>query len=384
MVVAIDGHHKPGGSPMDITGVDAWAVGYTEPNDHDSTRYSVMVRVSGEDGCVGWGEAVTIFQEAAVATAALVRGQADFVVGASAEAPVALHRRLKERSWWYGEGGIANFALAAIDMAAWDLAARAHDLRVVDLLGGPVHQSLPVVVTSHATLGDLNAQADLLAQWVGGFEAVGVKVGFGKRGDADLGFDHDRDVRFVRLLRSALGPRPLIMVDLGVRNQWDIATAVRRALAFEDHGLYWIEEPLGADDPEGYETLRAKTHTLIAYGEREWGLRGIRRIVRTGTVDVVGIDAGRAEGITGFSAACRYIEAEKRQANAHAFAGPLSYAAGLAVSLTSPACHQFEVAPLVNSLISGTAPDLPRPHAGEVTPLAGPGLGAAVARAAVA
>jgi len=368
---------------MNILGAEAWAVGYTEPNDHHSTRYSVMVRLTAQDGNVGWGEAVTIFREAAMATAVLANGLAEVIVGAPARSPVALHHRVREHVWWYGEGGLASFALAAIDMAAWDLAGHISNVSVVDLLGGAVHDSLPVVVSSHATLGDLQAQAELFALWVHELGAIGVKVGFGKRGDANLGFDHERDLKFLRLLRAALGDRALVMIDLGVRNRWDVATAVRRTLAFQEYGLHWIEEPLGADDPEGYATLRAKTNALIAYGEREWTVRGIRRIVGTGTVDVVGIDAGRAEGVTGFSSACRYIEADKRQANAHAFAGPLSYAAGLAVSLTSLACRQFEVAPLRNSFVRDVAPGLVRSAGGVVTPLPGPGLGVEVDAAAV-
>jgi hypothetical protein len=53
-------------------------------------------------------------------------------------------------------------------------------------------------------------------------------------------------------------------------------------------------------DPEGYANLRAKTTTRIAYGEREWTLEQFERVLATGTVDVIGVDPGRAEGITGF------------------------------------------------------------------------------------
>ena len=366
-----------------IRRLDAWPVKYLEPNDDNGTRYVVMVRLTADDGTIGWGEAVTIFREATIATAVLINELQDVVVGHSAESPVSLNKVLKAHMWWYGEGGLATFAVAGIDLAAWDLAGHLTNVSVVNILGGALYDSLPVVVTTHATLADLKAQAELIAEWVGRYSASGAKVGFGKRGDANLGFDHGRDVQFVRSLRSALGDGPQIMIDLGVRNSWDVATAVRRVLDFEVYGLHWIEEPLGADDPEGYATLRAKTTALIAYGEREWTPRGIRRILRSGTVDVVGIDAGRAEGITGFVAACRYIEAEKRQVNAHAFAGPISYAAGLAVSFTSTACRQFEVAPLVNHLVRDFAPALPRPSGGVVVPLLGPGLGVDVITDAV-
>ena len=104
----------------------------------------------------------------------------------------------------------------------------------------------------------------------------GVKVGLGKRGNARLGYEHDRDVEYMRRMREGLGPKALIMLDCGWNVKWDVMTAVRRVQAFEEYGLHWIEEPLGAWDPEGYANLRGKTTTLIAYGEKEWNLDGLR------------------------------------------------------------------------------------------------------------
>jgi L-alanine-DL-glutamate epimerase-like enolase superfamily enzyme len=358
-----------------IVRLEAWPVAYTEPNDHGAQRYITVVRLTADDGSTGWGEAVTLFREAALATAVLAGGLAGVVVGADALRPVALWRAVKEHTWWYGEGGIATFALSAIDLAAWDLAGRLRQVPVVGLLGGVVHESLPVCVSSHATLPDLRAEAQRFAGWIEELAAVGCKVGFGKRGEASLGLEHDRDVAFVRELRRAVGNRQQIMIDLGVRVRWSVAEAVRRVRAFEEEHIHWIEEPLGADDPEGYATLRSKTSTLIAYGEREWTVRGYRRIVESGTVDVVGIDAGRAEGLTGFIQTSHCVATANLQVNAHAFAGPLSYAAGLAASLVSPTCRQMEVAPLVNTAIRNIAPTLPRPVRGRVTALPGPGLG---------
>ena len=133
---------------------------------------------------------------------------------------------------------------------------------------------------------------------------------------------------------------------------------------------------------DGYRELKASTSVLIAYCEREWSANGVRRILSTGTVDVVGIDAGRAEGITGFVGAVHSIEAASKQVDAHAFAGPSSYAAGLAVSLTTTACRQFEVAPLRNELMIQLAPSLEVPR-GSVTVLPGHVLGAEIDRGAV-
>lgn len=367
---------------MKVVEIEAVPVAYREPNDAGGVRHVCLVRVRGEDGHLGWGEAVTIWPEASRAVAEIVDGLAELLVGRDALATAELWAAMREHTWWYGVGGIATFAHAALDMALWDLRGRATGQRVVDLLGGPVHDRLPAVVSCHAAKADLREGAEEIAGWVEEQSGWGVKVGFGKRGAADLGTDHDRDVAFVAALRDALGRSPRLMVDVGARIHWDVATAVRRVRAFEEHDLHWVEEPLGADDPEGYATLRSKTSTLIAYGEREWTVTGVDRILRTGTVDVVGVDPGRAEGVTGFARACALVEAARRQANAHAWAGPVAYAASLAVSYASAACRQFEVQPLVNPLHADLA-KAPRPRDGHVALPEGPGLGVEVDESAV-
>lgn len=360
---------------MANTRLDAWTIPYTEPNDHDSTRYVTMCRLRDADGVTGWGEAVTIHREAAQATTAMLRGWAALLDDVE-PVPAAVRQAVEERAWWYGTGGgLSAFAAAALDTAAWDLLARRAGLALTEVLGGAVHASLPTVVVTHATLADVDAQAAVFARWTRETGSSGVKVGFGKAGDAHLGFEHERDVTFIASLRSALGSAPRIMIDCSPRLRWTAPEAIARVRAFEEYGLHWIEEPLGADDPHGYRRLRDATSTLIAYGERAWTVPEMARLLETGTLDVLGIDAGRAGGVSGFVEGARLAALQHRQANAHAFAGPISYAAGLASSLVSPACRQFEIAPLRNSLIEQLTPGLSRPADGRVTALPGPGLG---------
>jgi len=360
-----------------VARVEPIPVAYPEPNDHGATRHLCLVRITADDGRVGWGEAVTMWPEASRATAEVVRGLADLVVGRDPVQTEAIWRSLKEHTWWYGLGGMASFAIAAIDIALWDLKGKALDARVLDLLGGPVAERLPAVASGHATASEIPAMAEDIAGWLeGGLR--GVKVGFGKRGDANLGFEHDRDVAFVRAVREAIGPDHPIMVDLGVRVRWSVAEAVARVRAFEEHGLDWVEEPLGHDDPAGYVTLRAKTQTLIAYGEREWNVAGVQRILETGTVDVVGIDPGRLEGITGFRRACERIEAAGRQANAHSWSSAIVLAASLAVSWSTPVCRQFETKPLRNPMQHDLAEGTPVPADGWWPQPEGAGLGITV------
>lgn len=358
-----------------IRSLEAWSVPYTEPNDHNSRRSVTVCRLTDDDGHQGWGEAVTLAPEAARATTAILQGWAPRLAGVEAT-PAAVSRIVTQSSWWYGAlGGTSGFAAAALDTAAWDLLGRRVGASVTDLLGGAHHPSLPTIATSHAMRGDLKDQAAEFRDWADKLGAHGVKVGIGKAGDARLGLDHNRDVAFMAALRDELGDDRLILIDVSPALSWSHSEAIRRVRDFEGYGLHWIEEPLGARDPEGYARLRDATTTLIAYGEREWTVDGMAEILRTGTLDVLGIDPGRAGGITGFRAGAVLAASHHRQVNAHAFAGPISYAAGLAVSLTSANVHQFEVAPLRNELITRLAPGLPLPVDGRVHALSGPGLG---------
>lgn len=333
-----------------VSSVEAIPVSYPEPNDFNALRHLCLVKITTDDGVVGWGESITQFPEASFAVKAIVEGMAERVVGQDPLENVSIWRAIKDHAWWYGYGGgIASYAVSAIDIALWDIKGKLLGTSVVNLLGGPVHSRLPAIASCHAHHEDIGAMVEEASEWIApGLH--GVKVGFGKRGSARLGFDHDRDVEYLRRMREALGPRVRIMIDCGWAVRWDVTTAVRRVQAFEAYDLTWIEEPLGAWDPEGYRNLRSKTTSLIAYGEKEWNLDGYQRVLDTGTVDVVGVDPARAEGITGFVRVAGKVEEYRRQGNAHAWSSAICSAASLAVSFSSPVFKLFELKPLRNPM----------------------------------
>jgi L-alanine-DL-glutamate epimerase-like enolase superfamily enzyme len=359
-----------------IESVQSFPVSYPEPNDHGRHRAVCLVRIRDSDGRVGWGEATTYWPEASVACAVIVDALGAQLVGEDACRTETLMERLRSQAWWYGTDGvgIAGFALSGIDVALWDLKGHTVGQSVLDLLGGPTKDELPAIASSHAAQSEIGAMAEEIAGWLQS-GLTGVKVGFGKLGDANLGFDHDRDVAFMKAVREAIGPDKRIMIDCGVRNRWSVAEAIRRVQAFEPFGLEWIEEPLGADDPEGYARLRDATATSIAYGEREFGPRGVARILATGTVDVVGLDPGRVGGVTGFARSCDLLEIARRQGNAHAWSTAIDAAASLAISWAKPVCHQLEEQPfkgpmqddVIGGAIVHTDGRMPQPQ--------GPGLG---------
>lgn len=360
---------------MKVERVEAIPVSYPEPNDVGAIRHLCLVKLTAADGTVGWGEAITQFPEATAATAAVIDGMAGLVTGRDPVHTEAIWRALKEHAWWYGHGGgIASYAISALDIALWDLKGKALGASVLDLLGGAVHERLPAIASCHAFESSIPAMADEAAQWLAS-GLQGVKAGFGKRGEARLGYDHDRDVEYVRAMRERLGPDALLMIDIGNAIRWDVSTAVARARAFEEYGVDWLEEPLGGWDPAGYATLRAKTGLRIGYGEREWTLDGFERILATGTVDVVGIDPARAEGITGFRRVAHRVEEYHRQINAHAWSSAICTAASLALSFSTPAAKLLEFKPLRNPMQHDLVTTPVAHRDGWVYPPSAPGLG---------
>src|SRR5687767_12852492 len=118
---------------MRITSVEAIPIGYPEPNDHGRTRYVCIARLTTDERFVGWGEGVVYWEEDARATAIVVDALGELVIDMNPLQTETIWRKLRDHSWWYGNGGIAAMAISAIDIAVWDLKGKALNTRVLDL-----------------------------------------------------------------------------------------------------------------------------------------------------------------------------------------------------------------------------------------------------------
>jgi len=329
-----------------VSAITAFPVCYPEPNDGGNLRYLVFVRAESDDGAVGWGEAITQFPEATLATTVLLAELQTMVVGSDPMQNVATWRRIKQATWWYGyRGGPAAFALSAIDIALWDLKGKLLDQPLINLIGGAHREQVPALASTHAFDASLEYEAERHGRYVRDEGYIGVKIGMGKRGDARLGYELARDIEFVGLLREAVGPDAMIMMDRGQSLVWDVGDAIRRTQAFERHDLKWIEEPLEPEDVGGLSKLRGQVTTLIAGGEREWDVRGFQEVIATGLIDVVGCDIGRAEGITGALRVIGLVEQANVWFNSHAWSSAVNTAASIALSASTPRCLLQELKP---------------------------------------
>lgn len=190
-----------------------------------------------------------------------------------------------------GRSGLSVQAIAAIDVALWDLKAKRAGLSLAKLLGAH-RDSVRCYNTSggflHAPLEEVLKNADAaLARGVGGIK---IKVGQP---------DWREDLRRVAAVRSHLGDDVPLMVD--ANQQWDRPTAARMGRALEEFGLVWIEEPLDAYDAEGHAALAARLDTPVATGEMLTSVAEHAELIRHGAADILQPDAPRIGGITPFT-----------------------------------------------------------------------------------
>ncbi|GAB3613032.1 mandelate racemase/muconate lactonizing enzyme family protein [Humibacter ginsengisoli] len=199
-----------------------------------------------------------------------------------------LHTKLLWAGASVGRSGVATQALAAIDIALYDLKAKRAGLPLAKLLGA--HRDS--VRTYNTSGGFLNASIQDVLERASrsieeGIGGVKIKVGL-PDGEEDLGR--------VRAVREHLGEDIPLMVD--ANQQWDRATALRMGRRLEEFDLTWIEEPLDAYDAEGHADLARALDTPIATGEMLASVAEHERLIAARACDILQPDAPRIGGIT--------------------------------------------------------------------------------------
>src|SRR5438309_114345 len=149
-----------------VVKVEPIPVSYPEPNDFNAIRHLCLVKITTDDGVVGWGESITQFPEASLATKAIVDGMAERVVGKDPIETNAIWQSLHDKAWWYGyNGGIASYAIAAIDIALWDIKGKVLGPPVLQLLCGAVHERLPAIASCDAHHDAVGPIAEHAEDW---------------------------------------------------------------------------------------------------------------------------------------------------------------------------------------------------------------------------
>lgn len=253
-----------------------------------TNQETVFVELETSDGRVGLGYAYTIGTGGRAVLELLRRDLLPLLTGEDARRVEQIWSRLFWSTHATAVGPITSLALAAVDTALWDLRCLAVDLPLWVLAGGS-RERVPVYDTEggwlQLTTDELVAEARATVErgW------SGFKMKVGKPAVAE-------DVERVAAVREAVGPRTNIMVDANQSMTWPEASRMARLL--EPLDVYWLEEPLPAEDMTGHVRLAAATSIPIAVGESLYSPSHFREYLCAGAAGVVQVDAARIGGIT--------------------------------------------------------------------------------------
>lgn len=267
---------------------------------------TLLVKITCEDGSVGWGETYGIV------AAGAVRELLNDVIGPYLLGKIALdvqaiwqslYNMLRVRGY---TTGFWLDALAAIDIALWDLCGKVLNLPVYQLLGGQRHSSVPAYITSIAG-SDLNQRVDEVARlYADGFRSFKVH--------AATSFD---PVELIRLMRQRFADID-IMLDL----HWCFTSGEAIAIArqVESYRLAFLEAPCHTEDIDGLARVAAATGIPVAGGEEWRTVHDAQLRMKTGALSVIQPEMGRT-GITQFMRICQLADVHHVRVAPHATIG---------------------------------------------------------------
>ena len=254
---------------------------------HHVTHIEVIVTdVTTDTGLVGTGFSHTSGVGGLTLKATLQHDIAPFVIGMEV-APRPIWHRTWKHIHDLGGGGVTTTALAALDIALWDLLAKEQGKPLTAILGGQCHERVP----AYASGINLNKSSSELVEQLRGWKAAGFRAFKVKVGKPEI----EEDVERLAQLREIAG-RMALMVD--ANQGWDIGKATRAINAYERFGLTWVEEPLLCDDIDGHGRLRQLVRTPIAIGENVYTIQQFNQYLARGGCDFVQADIVRVGGIT--------------------------------------------------------------------------------------
>lgn len=188
----------------------------------------------------------------------------------------------------FGRKGAVVRAISGVDMALWDIIGKKTNTPVYKLLGG---YSDKVKVYASGGFYTQDENIDYLVKEVKdyidrGFKAIKIKVGKNIR----------QDIQRIEAVRSTIGEEIDLLID--ANEAWDLNTTIRFLNEIERFNIYWLEEPLMADDIDGYKELYRRSSIPITAGESEYTKYGFKELITRNAVHIVQPDVTRVGGIS--------------------------------------------------------------------------------------
>lgn len=266
----------------------------------------LVLRLHTESGLTGDGLAYSVGVGASATRSLLEDYCRPAIVGLDAQDFERNWLLLSDLLHRTGSGGTNTLAIAAFDIAAWDLLAKSRGIPMYRMIGG-ARSSIPAYrsgIDLHLSAVDLGRRvAEYVAE---GFDAIKIKVGRPTIRE---------DVERIGAAREVIGPDRQLMLD--ANQAWTVDEAVRRLAAFEPFHPAWIEEPIRAEDVAGHARLRQTTTVPIALGESLYSRFDFLNYLRADAVDILQPDVARVGGITEWLKIAHLAEAWGRRVAPH-------------------------------------------------------------------
>jgi len=326
-------------------------------------QISTLVRITAEDGTIGWGEAFGLPTPLA-ATAIVTEIIAPALQGAELDDPAAMQADLRAYFIALGQGaGPAMEALSGVDIALWDLRARRAGQPLATFLGaspGPVATYASPVGFMPTTAESAAAARGLLDQ---GFRAIKIKVGRGVATDAD----------HVAAVRDAVGPDVALMSDANCGYAPDDAIAAARAFAAS--AIAWLEEPTRPDDHAALAAIRRASPIPIAGGENEFTAEACARLASAGAVDILQPNIARIGGVSGLLAVGEICARNGLRLAPHGVGTSVAVSAAIHTCRAAQGSPLYEANRLLNPLRDQLGIHPPQLRDGQLVAIDAPGHG---------
>lgn len=256
-----------------------------------SARDYCLVKVRSTSGVEGIGFCYAGSTAGNITQAAIEELLAPKLINEESTRSEGLWEEMHSEALLQGRAGSVMRAISILDIALWDLNARAAELPLHRYLGCWAKDSVPAYASGGYYLEGKTPQK--LGEEVGsyvrqGFKAVKIKVG-----RLTPAQEEDR----VRAAREAIGPDVQLMLD--ANNAWaDLPTALLYCKRFEKYNPYWIEEPFSPDDISNHAKLAARTSIVVATGEIEAGRWRFKELLDKRAAEILQPDAAVCGGIS--------------------------------------------------------------------------------------
>ena len=256
-----------------------------------TARDYCLVKIRSKEGMEGIGFCYVGTGGGNIARVAVEELLAPMLIGQDSHRLEGLWNEMYREAILHGRAGTVMRAISILDIALWDLNARAAELPLHRYLGCWAGETVPAYASGGYYLEGKTPQK--LSKEVSGYVRQGfraVKIKVGRLSPAQ---EEER----VRAARDAIGPDVHLMLD--VNNAWaDLPTALLYCKRFEKYNPYWIEEPFSPDDIENHSKLAASIRTLVATGEIEAGRWRFKELLEKRAAEILQADAAVCGGIT--------------------------------------------------------------------------------------